>query len=114
MGGSSGSQNTQSAQNTISNPWAPTQPLLNNILQQLGSQGTAVTGNQGQAIGALEGAASGLPNFGGAGANIANQYLSGNANQGVAGALGNLQGNLSGIANPANLNPLNTPGLSQA
>lgn len=112
MGGSSGSQTGQTSQNTVSNPWAPSQPLLQSILGQLSSQGTGVTPGQQAGVANLQSAASGLPNFGAQGANIAANYLSGAANTGVQNATGALTNNLSGIANPASLNPMNTPGMA--
>src|SRR5689334_9140192 len=107
MGGSSGSQTGQTSQNSVSSPYAPTQPLLQNIISQLGTYGTGVTPQQTNAVNTLETNAGGLPNYGAAAANVANQYLGGGANTGIQDAYASLNKNLSPIAN-ANPDPMQT------
>lgn len=111
---SSGQQTQQTS--SKSSPWAPTQPELQSLIGQIGAQNTGVTGQQAQAQQAYANAAGGLPNFSGATTNLANSLLSGipNLNQNLQGAYGQLRGSLGQLANPNNLNPLNTPGLSNA
>ena len=109
---------TQSNQSSQSSPWAPTQPALNSLISGIGGFNTGVSGQQSGAMNSLLGSASGLPNFGAQGTNTANQLFGGGGanNQAgtVQGAYGNLQSSLSPLTNPANLNPMSTPGFSDA
>lgn len=116
MGGKNESTTTQS-QSSQTDPWGPAIPLLQNLLGQYGSLSTAPTADQQAAIQKLMQGAGSIPNFGdwGTGA-IANLFsTSTDPQQGTLyGAYGNLTGNLSGVANPNNLNPYNTPGFADA
>ena len=111
------SQSTQQAQNSTSAPWAPAQPLLTNLLGQYGQMGTAVTPGQSQALSNLWGAASSIPNFGKSASGSVNNLLNAN-NTGNVGTLQTayqtMQNNLAPVTNPANVNPYNTPGFSDA
>lgn len=113
----SGPQTTSNSSSSTQ-PWLAAQPQLQSLLGKLGGLNTDVTGNQSAAANSLVGAASGLPNFSGAAGGAASGLLGGGgANQYapmLQGAYGNLQSSLSGLTNPANLNPYNTPGFSQA
>ncbi len=105
------SNQTQQTQ-TQSAPWAPTQPLLQNIIGSLNHQKTAPTAAQTGAVNNLQTAAGSI-------GNLAPQLQGaiGNINQlpsWLQGLFGNMQGNLSGLSNPANLNPMNTPGFADA
>lgn len=110
-------QTQQTSQNTTTNPYAPTQPALQKLIDQYGQQSTDVTGAQKSALDNLTSSASGIPNFGSnASGAVSNLFNSSTAPQVgmLQGALGSLQGQLGGAANPANNNPYNTPGFSDA
>lgn len=109
---------TTTQQQSQTSPWSAAVPQLQGLLGQLGNVNNGVSPNQSAAAGSLVGAAGGLPNFGGQAAGSANALFGGGGanNQAglLSGAYGNLQGSLSPLTNPANLNPYNTPGFSQA
>ncbi len=117
MGGSP-SQTQNTSQQSQTNPWAPTVPALNNLIGNLSSVSTGVSPAQSAAVNSLLGATSSLPNFAPQAAGTANNLLSGgNANQYapmLQSAYSGMQGSLSPLANPNNLNPMNTPGFSDA
>ncbi len=115
MGGqTTTTQNT--SQQSQTQPWAATQPQLLGLLANLGNVETGVTPQQSAAAGALTTAASGLPNFGTQLTGTANSLLGGGPNYGgiLSGAYNNLQGALSPYLDPGRLNPMSTPGFSQA
>lgn len=62
---STSSQNTQQTQNqsTQSSPWAPTQPLLGNLIGQLAGVNPSVTPQQNNAVNNLQTNANAIPNF---------------------------------------------------
>lgn len=110
-------QTTQQSQNSTTNPWAPAQPGLQNLLNSYGSLSTAPTGAQTDATNNLVSSASGIPNFGSnASGAVSNLFNSSTAPQVgmLQNSLTSLQGQLGGAANPANNNPYNTPGFSDA
>jgi hypothetical protein len=98
-GGSTASQNQTQASQT--SPYAPTQPLLNNILSGLGGTSTAPTTAQTQGIQELESNAQTAPQFGGQATGVANTLLSGGPTN-YSGILNsgysNLQNELTPIA----------------
>ena len=72
------SQTTQQSQNSTSAPWAPSQPLLQQLLGSYGGMNTSVTGAQSAALGNLQGAANAIPNFGAAGSKAVNGLFNAN------------------------------------
>jgi hypothetical protein len=110
------SQQQQTQQNATTAPWQPTQGVLGNIIGQLGSQNTAPTALQDKAISNLNNATSNLPDFSGSATGLAGGLLGGlpNFNQNAQANLQGLQGSLSGLANPGNLDPMETPGIGPA
>lgn len=116
MSGTSSNQNQQQQQ-SVSNPWGPTQGLLGSIVGRLGGQSTDTTPNQFGALQSLQSATSGIPNFGGLGATAVNNAFGTDTKpqQGLlSSALSTMQNNLGGTASGANLNPMSTPGFSDA
>ena len=108
----------QQQQSSVSNPWGPSQSLLQGILGQLGNQSTAPSMQQQGAIQNLYNATGSLPNFTPAATDTANLLLSG-GNAGaqagnVQGAYNNLQSTLSPYLSSSYLNPMQTPGFSDA
>jgi len=104
-------------QNSVTSPYEPTKPLLQDILNKYGSMNTSVTPGQSSALTNLSTAASGIPNFGNSSSDaIKNLFGSSTAPQ--VGMLGDayrtLQGNLGSTASGAGLNPYSTPGFSDA
>lgn len=115
MGGSTTTtQNT--SQQSQTQPWAAAQPQLMSLLGNLGNLNTAVTPQQSAAAAALNSAASSLPSFGPQLTGAANTLLGGGPSYGgiLSGAYGNLQRQLASYLDPARLNPMSTPGFSQA
>jgi hypothetical protein len=99
-------------------PWQPAVPQLQGLLGNLGGVNTGVSGNQTNAVNSLLGGANGLQNFAPQAGGAANSLFAGGGANNQAGMLqgayGNLQNSLSPLTNPANLNPFNTPGFSDA
>ncbi len=112
MGGSSGSQQTQ--QQTVSQPWQPAQPELQNILSSLGGINMGVTPGQTSGLNALQGAAGAIPGMGPQVGNVANQYLSGQPNALGQGAYNQASGALSPFLQSNFLNPMSNPFTGQA
>jgi hypothetical protein len=115
MGGqTTTTQNT--SQQSQTQPWTAAQPQLLGLLGSLGNVNTSVTPGQAGAVGALQAATAGIPNYAPQIENTAGALFSGGANESpiLTGAYGALQGNLAPLANPANLNPVNTPGFGAA
>lgn len=111
------SQTTQQSQNSVTNPWAPAQPALQGLLDQYGSQSTAVTPQQQAALANLNSSASGIPNFGSSASGaVGNLFNSSTAPQigMLQSSLNQLQGNIGGTASGAELDPYSTPGFSDA
>lgn len=98
-------------------PYAPAQPLLNDILHQLSGQNTAVTAGQTGALNNLQSAAGAIPNFGTAGAGtVSNLFNTSTAPQQgmLTGALDTFKGNLAPFLDPKYLDPMSNPGLKGA
>jgi hypothetical protein len=111
------SQTTQQSQNSVSSPWSVAQPLLTSLLGSYGGQSTAVTPAQTAASNQLVSDTSAIPNQGPGSTAAVNNALNFNTTpqQGMlGGSLNTMTSNLSPLTNPANLNPMNTPGFSQA
>jgi hypothetical protein len=100
--------------NSSSSPWSAATPLLQNLIGKYGGQSTAVTPGQTSALGNLSSTASSIPNFGATAAGGVNSLFSSSTAPQVgmlqSGYQG-LQSDLSGAANPANINPLTDPGI---
>lgn len=120
MGGKStaSSQTTESSQ---TNPWAPTQGLLGNIINQLGtaSNNTGLTGSQSGALDTItnnSNAAAGL--FGPQQSNYAQSLYNGggalNQAGGVQSAYDRYVGQTMPLASNTNYNPYDTPGFRDA
>ena len=97
-------------------PWAAAQPQLQSLLGSLGRLDTGVTPAQSTAAGMISNAAGAIPSFAPQLTNTANALFAGGPNYGgiLSGAYNNLQGALSPYLDPARLNPMSTPGFSQA
>src|SRR5258708_34959824 len=115
MGGQTTTTKTTSQQSQTQ-PWAATQPQLQGLLGNLGHLDTGVPPQQSTASGMLTSAAGSLPSFAPQITNTANALLGGGTNYGgiLSGAYNNLQGTLAPYLDPARLNPMSTPGFSQA
>lgn len=114
MAGNDKPATTTENKSTVSQPWAPAQPLLNGILGQLGGQSTAPTAGQTGAIQNLQDAASSIPNFGAAGAGAVGNAFGTNTNpqQGILSDAFNAQrANLTPWANGSNNDPMSNPGF---
>ncbi len=115
MGGST-STNTNQTQSSSTSPWAPAQPMLSSILGQLGSQPTTPSGASTTAANNLVSAAGEVPNEGAAATGAVNNALglSTSPQMGILNSAYNtLQSNLAPITS-ASLNPMDTPGFSDA
>lgn len=108
---------TNTSQSSETNPWGITVPALTNLVGGLGNISTGVTGDQTAALNKLNQSASSIPDMSGAETGTVNSAF-GTDTSGQQGLLQNTfdktQGNLSGLLDPNNLNPYNTPGLSDA
>lgn len=113
MGGSSGQ--TSQSYSSQSAPWAPTQPLLQGIINQLQGVNTGVTPQQTQALNQIQSNAQGLPNFGPTATGLASNLTSNlpNFNSMQQGNLQQLQSTLSPYTNSNYLNPSTNPYQSQ-
>lgn len=110
-------QQQQQTQQSTSQPWAPAQPLLQNLIDQYSGQSTAVTGGQKSALDNLSTSAAGIPNFGDQGAGAVDKLFSSTTAPQVGmltDALKGLNTNIGGTASGAELDPYSTPGFSDA
>lgn len=103
-----GSSTQQQQQQSTTNPWAPAQPQLQNILGNLSGISPAVTGAQSGAANNLIGASGSLPNFGGAVSGVAGGLLGGDPTGLLKSSLSAYQNNLNPIANQS-LDPTKNP-----
>lgn len=106
-------QGTQQ-QNSNVGPWSETQPLLSSILGSL--QGLSATPNpaQSEAVAGLQSSANAIPNFGSAGAGAVNDFLGGTYKGMLGDSLANYKSSLSPYLSSSYLDPMSTPGLSDA
>ena len=114
-----GGQTTTTQDNTTQSqtaPWAAAQPQLQGLLGSLSHLDTGVSPAQAAAAGMISNAAGNLPSFAPQLTNTTNALLGGGPNNGgiLSGAYNNLQGALSPYLDPSRLNPMSTPGFSQA
>lgn len=114
-GGSTESVDKKTTENT--QPWAPTIPGLTGAVNKLTGMSTDVTPGQTTALGNVTGALSGLQNFGGDASGLASKLFGSNtdASKGIlSGAYSGLQNTLSPYMSSSYLNPMSTPGFSDA
>lgn len=111
-GAGTSSQTQQQQQQSQTNPWAPTQGTLQNIIGSINGVNPAVTGNQYNSAANLVGAANGLPNFGNASAGVASGLLGGDPTGLLNSSLKSYQNNVNPIATES-LNPLQNPQIQQ-
>lgn len=112
-----GGSTTDQKQTTNTQPWDPAQPLLKGELGKLGGMDTSVTPWQSGALKDLFNSTTGLPNFGSKGTDLTNSLFNyGNDPQKGLLSSGNnsYQGMLSRYMSPEYLNPMSTPGFSDA
>jgi Chaperone of endosialidase len=114
MGGqTSTTQTTQQQSQTA--PWKPTQPYLQQALQQLGPAlgNTGTSAGENSAIEQLVGNARDMPNFGAPAGNLASQLLDGtyrvNPNSTVGQSYNTLKAQVAPYAAPGYANPYNNP-----
>lgn len=113
--GESTPQTTQ--QSSVSSPWTPAQPMLQDLLAKYGSMSTATTPEQQAAATSLTNGTSGIPNLGSGASGAVNKAFDFSTlpQVGMLGdAYSSLKGNLAGDASGANLDPWSTPGFSDA
>ena len=108
-------QNTSQQSQSQSSPWAPAQGELMQILQGIGGQNgnMQMTPQEQQAIQQWQQNAGGLQNFTGQATNAANKFLTGDPTGLLGPAYQQYQNTMNPIAN-ASLNPMQTPGFSNA
>ncbi|MGX1362587.1 tail fiber domain-containing protein [Bradyrhizobium sp. 8-10B] len=118
MDGTSKSETTQSSTTA---PWAPTQGLLGNIINQLGtaSGNTGLTGAQSGALGTLENNSNAISSqFGPQASNYAQSLFNGGGALNQAGAVNQNYQNYYNQTNPlasnTDYNPYDTPGFKDA
>lgn len=117
MAKSGDTQRQEQTQQSVSNPWAPAQPLLQSLLSKYSGLDTGVTSGQKSALDNLMSSASGIPNFGAEGAEAVGNLFSSDTSPQVGmltDALKNLNTNIGGTASGAELDPTKTPGFSDA
>lgn len=117
MGGTSRStQQTQQSQQSQTDPWAPTQPLLKDILAgvsgQIGSY--QPTSAETGALNTMRGNAANTPNFAPQTGALANDLLAGGPDRTsiLSNAYSGLQGQLLPYLSPSYLDPTTNPALS--
>lgn len=116
MSGATSTQQTQQQQSTT-NPWGPTAPLLRNIVKDIGSGNLTPTAGQTSATQGLVDATTGLPNFGQAGASTVGNLFGANTDPQQAmlkGAYGQEAGMLSPMLSAGYTNPYTNPALKSA
>lgn len=116
MGGTSKSTSaTSQSQQSETNPWAPTQGLLNGVIGGINGQvgNAAPTGAENGALSSIMQNAQGAQNYGGQATSLANSLMAGGGTGANAGMLGdaykNYQQQLSPYANGQNLDPSQNP-----
>jgi hypothetical protein len=115
MGGQTTTSQNNSQQSQTA-PWAAAQPQLQGLLANLGQLDTSVTPAQSVAAGMITNAAGAIPSFAPQLTSTTNALLGGGPNYGgiLSGAYDNLQSTLQPYLDPARLDPMSTPGFSQA
>lgn len=103
-------------QNAQTGPWSASEPLLRNIMGQLGGFSTGVTPGQSEALAGMESAAGALPNFGDDATGVVRNFMGSQPKYDgmLTGALGDYEGGLSPYLSDSFLDPMSTPGFSDA
>lgn len=117
MGGTSKSESsTQQEMSGTTNPWAPTQGLLNGIIGQLSPQVSNAGPNAQEqgALGTIASNANNAQNYGGQATGLANDLMSGGQDRTgiLSGAYGQTQAALSPYLKSNYLDPMQNPGMS--
>lgn len=110
-------QAQEQKQESKTEPWAPAQPLLQQLLAEYGGLDTGMTDAQKAAGAGLVQGAGAIPQFGAQGATaISNLFSADTAPQMgmLSQGYGDFKNNLGATARGDNLNPYNTPGFSTA
>jgi hypothetical protein len=107
------SQQTSQQSQSQSSPWAPAQPELQSILGGIGGVNPQTTPYQQQALAQLMQNAGGIQNFTGQATGAANNFIGGDPTGLLSPAYKQYQQTMNPIAQ-ASLNPMNTPGFSNA
>lgn len=108
---------TDNTSSSSTRPWDAAQPLLNNLFSQLGNFSGAPSGAQTTAGNNLVNAAGGIPDLSGSEVGAVKNLFGSNTQPQqdiLTGAYGDLKKNLGGYLSPSYLNPMSTPGLSDA
>jgi hypothetical protein len=99
-------------------PWAPTQPMLMDMLKKYGGMNTDVTGGQSGALTRMAADAANVPQYGGEAQTLANTLFAGGgagANAGMlTDAYGDLRKSLAPMLDPNFTNPYSNPALTAA
>jgi len=111
--------NQSQVQNTnqSANPWAPAIPGLTNQINTISGLNTGVSPWQSQAISQLGASLSGVPNYAAPSEQTISNLFGYNTQpqQGMLGsAYNSFLGSVSPLLNPNSLNPMSTPGFSNA
>src|SRR5712691_2435338 len=114
MGGET-TQTTQQSQQSQTDPWKPTQPYLEQALQQLGPAlgNTGTSAGESSALQQLIANAQGMPNFGGVAGDLAGRLLNGtyqvNPNSTVGQSYDALKAQYAPYTGSDYTNPYNNP-----
>lgn len=116
LGTTQQNQSQTQQQNDQSGPWAKTEPLLNNIIQSLGGMSTQPSPGQSEAAANLQTAANSIPSFGDPAAALTGDLFSSAPKYGgmLSGGLDTYKAGLSPYLSSSYLDPMSTPGLSDA
>lgn len=112
-----GGSTTDQTTSEKTQPWDAAIPQLKGLLGNLGGMDTSVTSHQSDALKGLYDSTAGLPNFGASGAGLTNDMFSydNSPQKGMLSSGNNsYQGMLSRYMSPEYLNPMSTPGFSDA
>jgi hypothetical protein len=116
MSGTTSTQQTQQQQSQTQ-PWAPSQPMLRDILTQVGQGNLGPTSGQTTAAGNIVSEAGGVPSFGGQGVGAINNLFGSNTTPGqntLTGAYGQVRGALSPMLDAGYTDPYTNPALKSA
>lgn len=111
-GATAGTQ--QQTGTTQSGPWSATQPLLSSIIGSLGGLSATPNPAQSEAVAGLQSSAGAIPNFGNEGTGAVNDFLGGKFTGMLGDSLAGFKNNVSPFLSSSYLNPMSTPGLSDA
>lgn len=113
-----GGPQTTTDNRSQSSPWQPAVPQLQTLLDRISGLNTGVTANQNTAINSLWSGANGVPSFAPQATGTANNLFGGGGANNQApfqmDAYNKMNASLSPLTDPNNLNPMNTPGFSDA